>query len=355
MISQKIISVISGKGGTGKTLLTAVLADMLGNRGASILIVDLDIFVRGLTSLLFYYKQEALALSKEGELTVSDFFLNKNLSQTNRSVDIKQKDKLATSRYRSFDILPAVPSVDTLLDFNDISPDNRKAAEQIIKKILRQISKDYEIVIFDCRAGYDELIAAAHYLSDITISVEEDDVIARVTADNLVKQLQKVSQKTPLFRVTNKARNVKSEKDLDREIRKVTDLGSIPFDIDVMNSFGAHTFWDDISKTLYRTALARVWNRLNQKMELGLELPTYRFSAISSELLESRIGKLSFGERVFFVYGILMAIVGFTIVFIGYDRLRQVFLNPIEAVSLMIAFLGVFLTIYSVIKPGRKS
>jgi len=32
MADRMVINVVSGKGGTGKTLLTAVLADMLGNR-----------------------------------------------------------------------------------------------------------------------------------------------------------------------------------------------------------------------------------------------------------------------------------------------------------------------------------
>ena len=46
-----IINVISGKGGTGKSLCTAVLADALAKKCGPVLVIDLDIFVRGLTAL----------------------------------------------------------------------------------------------------------------------------------------------------------------------------------------------------------------------------------------------------------------------------------------------------------------
>ena len=43
--------------------------------------------------------------------------------------------------------------------------------------ILKRIPDHYELVILDNRAGYDELIAATHTKSDITIVVEEEDNI----------------------------------------------------------------------------------------------------------------------------------------------------------------------------------
>ena len=49
---SKVINLVSGKGGTGKSLLTAVLGRALAREGLNVLIIDLDIFVRGLTILL---------------------------------------------------------------------------------------------------------------------------------------------------------------------------------------------------------------------------------------------------------------------------------------------------------------
>src|SRR5436305_13904802 len=63
-----LISIVSGKGGTGKTLLTAVLGRALAREGLRILLVDLDIFVRGLTILLADYTKRSPAKT----LTVVD-------------------------------------------------------------------------------------------------------------------------------------------------------------------------------------------------------------------------------------------------------------------------------------------
>ncbi|MGB0384966.1 MAG: AAA family ATPase [Ardenticatenaceae bacterium] len=347
MSKRTVISIVSGKGGTGKTLLAAVLAEMLGNRGAATLVIDMDIFVRGLTSLLYFHKKEALRLISSEEICVSDFFVQKSRANNPNL-------KLGISRYRSFDVLPSVSHIDAMLNSSDIFPDTRQEAEEILDHILKRIPDDYDFVILDNRAGYDELIAATHTKSDMTIVVEEEDNIARITADDLVEQL-KDSVKTPLFRVTNKARNIVREKDLDRNSKGVTHLGTIPFDIDVMNSFGASTFWRDISKTLYRVAVARVWNRLNQKMRLGYELPTKRVSPITPPSLEKYLLLLTLRDRVLFVYGILIALLGFTVAYLGIDSLGQIALDePIELWSILFGLAGFTLALWSTTRLGRR-
>ena len=55
---MKIINIVSGKGGTGKTLLVAVLAELLSRKRAKVLLIDVDIFVRGLTCLLYYQQDK---------------------------------------------------------------------------------------------------------------------------------------------------------------------------------------------------------------------------------------------------------------------------------------------------------
>ena len=73
-----IINVISGKGGTGKTLLTAVMAELLANAGADVLAIDMDVFVRGLTALLYFHKNEVINITKKNEWPISAFFKNKS-------------------------------------------------------------------------------------------------------------------------------------------------------------------------------------------------------------------------------------------------------------------------------------
>lgn len=341
-----VINVVSGKGGTGKTLLSAVLAEMLGNAGHDTLVVDLDIFVRGLTSLLYFHKQEALHLIDPTEACVADYLVRE------RRRMMPPKALLGFRRYRSFDVLPSVRRINERLDFRDLVPDNRDEAEHILRILLSAIGEKYRFVLLDSRAGYDELIAATHMVSDVTVCVEEDDDISRVTADNLMDQLQRDAD-TPLFRITNKARDVARDREMEGR-RGVAHLGAIPFDIDVMNSFGARTFWEDIARSLYQISLARVWNRLDIKLQLAAPLPVDRPRALPSEGLERRLAMLGMSDRVIFVYGIITALLGLGYALLDEATLYMLAKQPIRLIAASIGIAGILLVGFVVTRAGKR-
>lgn len=331
-----IINVVSGKGGTGKTLLSCVLADMLGNTAfGRTVVIDLDVFVRGLTSLLYFHQEEKLALTSGDVLTVSDFFTRKIESPT---------DNLALLRYRSFDVVPAVSRIDERLDFNDISPNNRSEAKIILSALIESLREDYNFIILDSRAGYDELVAAAHELCNVSVCVEEQDPISRLTSDNLVSQLGATS-KSPVFRLVNKARGIGSKDDILLESRSVTDLGMIPFDMDILNDFGTSRFWDTVNRSLYRWALARSWNILNSKLQLGVELVQPRVSPVVSEIIETRLGILGLKERIIFIYGVLLSIFGLSYGFFGKEVMATLVEDPLRFGSVIVGLIGVVLSL----------
>jgi len=346
MSNAKIINVVSGKGGTGKTLLTAVLADMLGNEGHSVLVIDLDVFVRGLTSLLYFHKKETIQLTQEDKMSVSEFFIDKG------DVEISGKTKFSLERYRSFDVIPSVTRVDEILNFKDMMPDTKGQARDIISSMLQRIDKEYDFIILDSRAGYDELISATHYLADITLCVEEEDDISKITSDNLVKQLE-LDAEVPIFRLTNKARGVKSKSELS--ISGVENLGKVPFDMDVMESFGTFHFWDDISRTLYKAALAKAWNGLSAKMRLNKPVTENRVSLIGNENLEKRLQFMSLRDRVIFIYSVLIAIIGITYGIFGSEGIREylVTFGTPRTLILIMGFGGFLSSIFLFIKQRR--
>jgi septum site-determining protein MinD len=341
-----IISVVSGKGGTGKTLLCAVLAELLGNRGVSVLLIDLDIFVRGLTTLLYYHKGETLVVTEPGEDSVSDYFARHGQRES-------ESRSLGLSRCRSFDVMPSVSRVDEILDFRGLVPDCREGALGLLVELVSDIPDRYDIIFLDSRAGYDELISAGHKISDVTISVEEDDQVSRITADNLVRQLEADSNR-PVFRVTNKARSIRNLEDLDEEARAVTDLGQIPFDIDVMRSFGTDRFWTTITRSLFTSALIRVWNRLSKKMGYGVELKDQRMSPVASEAIERQISLLGSRGRVFFVYGILIAILGLSFALAGETLYYEVLSDPLRAAALFAGLAGLALALLPITRIFKR-
>lgn len=339
----RVINIVSGKGGTGKTLLSATLAELIGNQGKSVLVVDLDIFVRGLTALLYFHQGESLKLIKEKKYTVSDIFIQKF---SNKKVE------LGIKRYRSFDVIPSVPSIDILLNFNDIFPDNYDEASSFLQTILNSIPHQYDFVLLDSRAGFDELIAATHELSDFSICIQEEDPISNITAENLVRQLEK-NKNSKVFRIINKARGISNIDDLNKMQRKeFSFIGTIPFDKDVLNSFGEKTFWRDISKSLYISAASKAWNRLSNMMDLELKLPEPRISPFGNEKIESRIGILSISSRISFILGLFISILGFIIGFVGSDIFDVFKENPTRTIAFTIGLMGLMIALLSVIMEG---
>ncbi|HHX8501967.1 TPA: AAA family ATPase [Vibrio diabolicus] len=346
MSEAQIINVVSGKGGTGKTLLTAVLADILGNEGYSVLVVDLDVFVRGLTSLLYFHRKESLRLTQEDKLSVSEFFIDKG------DVEISGKSKFSNERYRSFDVIPSVKRVDEILNFKDIMPDDKAEARAIVSEMLRRLDKGYDFIILDSRAGYDELISATHYSSDITLCIEEEDDISQITSDNLVKQLEQDAN-VPIFRLTNKARGVQTESDLST--RGIDYIGKVPFDMDVMESFGTPFFWDDISRTLYKSALARAWNNLSSKLQLNKPVTENRLNLVGSEKLEQRLQFLSLRDRIILIYSLMITAVGFMYAFIGSGSISE-FISELEIeriFALSAGVAGVFTSLMVFLRTKR--
>lgn len=119
----KIIAIMSGKGGVGKTTLTAYVGAALNRRGYRVLITDADFGMRDLD----------LVLGKE-----NDIFFD--------AVDIWKdrcnKDNAMVPLREGFDFLPATQS----RRWEDVG---RKGYGKLIKKI----AKDYDYVIIDAPAG----------------------------------------------------------------------------------------------------------------------------------------------------------------------------------------------------------
>ena len=338
---------VSGKGGTGKTILCAILADLLGNRGINVLLADLDFFVRGLTSLLYFHKKEALFLADKNQLTVSDLFINK----TNRKKDVLISE-LGIARYRSFDVLPSVSRIDELLNYKDIMPDDRDIAIKKMDELISKIPDKYDLIILDCRSGYDELISGIHIRSSLTICVEEEDQISKVTSDNLVKQLQNDSN-TPLFRLINKARNLETEKDLDLAKRGINEIGPIPFDMDVLKSFGEPDFWERINRSLFKAGVVKSWNRLCTKMSLNYELKDTRISPLPSKSVENILSLFGGHERLLIFYGAIISFLGFGLAFTGEKFFYFIREEPLRMVGFIGGIIGFFLILGVLLKSKK--
>jgi septum site-determining protein MinD len=350
MENTKFINIISGKGGTGKTLLSATIAELLGNQNISVLIIDMDFFVRGLTSLLYFHREEKLHLIGSNEFSVIDYF-NNDFEYNNK--------KLSISRYRSFDISPSVPRIDAMYYVDKITEMKEEVLKKKFNAVISEIpyEKNYDYVIFDSRAGYDKLIKVTTEFSDITICIQEEDNISDITANNLIKQLEKDIPNKPILRVVNKVRNVENYRSLaKRQHLSLSFLGSIPFDMDVLNNFGEQSFWDEIPKSIYKNAVVDFWNNLSNKMGLNHTLKTKRVSPFINESIEKKLTFMSTYDRIIFLYGMFLTIGGFG--YFIYPALKELLntnkITDFDLIALAIGISGFIMLTYSMLRRQKK-
>lgn len=196
---KTIVNIASGKGGTGKTMLTAVLAATLSDKTKkSVLVVDMDIFVRGLSSMYYHECDQSLELLPDKNLlSVTDFFTKKNTWERSwRKLGILEYNGY-TFFTKPFSIMPAVHTIDEEYEFQSIMPNSVNSAVEPIAHLLHMLRQntEFDYIFLDNRAGYDELVAASYLLSDFTICIDEDDPISKITSDLLVKQLRSSPEK----------------------------------------------------------------------------------------------------------------------------------------------------------------
>lgn len=174
--ASKIVSICSGKGGTGKTFFAANFAYQLSSLGKKVLLVDLDLNFSNLNILLNQATQEV----------ISEFFEQKKslreiVSSYNKNLDLVFGDS-------GRDDYPRVSK--EVLDYLFIS--------------LGRISDDYDFIILDSSAGADQLTLHQLTRSDYNIIVTSPEPTAVMDAYVIIKLLNSVSYSGEKLVVVNK-------------------------------------------------------------------------------------------------------------------------------------------------------
>jgi septum site-determining protein MinD len=267
MANPIVINIISGKGGTGKSLITAVLGRLIAQEGASVLLVDLDLFVRGLTNFFYLYKKEQRKITSFQ--TVADIFGFTN--------DVNSNSILKFERFYEVDFLPAVSEIEELLSYKNDDKLESFRAKELFKRLRKE---DFDYIFVDNRAGVDGLILTSCEMADISISVTESDPVSRTTNDNLLRHIKSFS-KVKVYTIFNKFRNIKTIEDYRMnasEIRSDFEVaGKIPFDVDLFENFGNPNFWDEINSTKFTFGLAESWNKISKREGLKHSIDQKRF------------------------------------------------------------------------------
>lgn len=198
----KIIAVVSGKGGVGKTTISTALGAALSRHGSRVLLLDEDLGLCNMDLLL--------GVENRVKYNINDF---------------------ATGRcFPEEVILHVTENLDFIAGTPDVTWDN--ILEESMETVLEDFSPRYDYVILDCPAGMGKGIDFACRVSDVAVAVLAP---TRASRRDVKRILSSFEGKLPVKIVMNEFRMSDDSRisinDMYREINPDMLLGVIPYSV----------------------------------------------------------------------------------------------------------------------------
>lgn len=218
-----VLTLISGKGGSGKTTIGLAIAKLLSKCEKKVLLVDCDTSTHGAT----YFFESALNNDDIDDISTTKDFLE------NKYTPFKPINPI-----KSISDMDFIPSMKRILNENNNFEIGCSYTYQGFKN--NEFANKYDLIIFDCQAGYTDLIKNLISISDICLFVLEADSVSGAAMRALYTQLSSVLARSSLsaYQVFNKLRQ--DETVIYSGIKYgtfFTNLKPVLFDWSVRNAF----------------------------------------------------------------------------------------------------------------------
>lgn len=191
----RILAITSGKGGVGKTYVSANLAAALAKRGRRVLVLDADLGLANLDVILNLYPKATLHDVMNGACSVEDIVL---------------------AAPGGFWILPAASG---LVEYSRLTGDVQDELRQIIDHLSRQ----YDYLVLDTGAGISDLVLYTASLATEVLVVATPEPAAIADAYATIKVLATMQERSSLKLVFNQARDAAESRKLAEQLQSVVD------------------------------------------------------------------------------------------------------------------------------------
>jgi len=200
-----VLAVTSGKGGVGKTFMSANTAAALAKRGLSVLVLDADLGLANLDVVLNLYPKT----------TLHDVFTGKS---TLREAILKAPG--------GFDVLLAGSG---LVEYSRLTSEVRDQFQTVMQGVLL----DYDVVILDTGAGISDVVLYAISLADEVLLVSTPEPTSLTDAYATVKVLAAQQGRRTIRVVINQTLQPGEGRMITTQLQRVVDrfvpsLGSGP-------------------------------------------------------------------------------------------------------------------------------
>lgn len=169
------IAVISGKGGVGKTVITANIAGALSSLGRRILVVDADL---GLANL-------DIVLGLDPKFTLQDFLCGE-----------RTLEEILMPTTRGFDLLPAGSGIQEGTVFTPVMAEK-------IERVLVPLESQYDAILFDAGAGIGNVVLFFANLADEILLIVTPEPTSLMDAYATIKILSQQHDRSEFLLVVN--------------------------------------------------------------------------------------------------------------------------------------------------------
>lgn len=204
----RVITLASGKGGTGKTTITANLGIALAQRGLNVCLVDADVAMANLSLLLGM---------QSSPITLHDVLLGQS--------------SLTDAIYDGPSGLKLVPSGLSLETYRRVDPER-------MHSVVEELKPQFDFVLLDAPAGIEKTVLSAVSSADevLLITMPESPAIADVLKMKIASQRLGVRVTGVIINFVRGDRGEISADDIMKML-ELPSYGIIPYDDEVRKSF----------------------------------------------------------------------------------------------------------------------
>jgi flagellar biosynthesis protein FlhG len=196
----RILAVTSGKGGVGKTFLSANLAAALASRGKRVLVLDADLGLANLDVVLNLFPK----------VTLHDVFTGKHTL-----------DEAILPAPGGFSVLLAGSG---LVEYSRLTPEIRAQLLQIIDTVAPR----FDHILLDTGAGISDVVLYAVSLADDVLVVATPEPTSMTDAYALIKVLATLQARREIRLVVNQASRAGEGRTIRGQLQLVVDRFVVP-------------------------------------------------------------------------------------------------------------------------------
>lgn len=193
--SGKVLAVTSGKGGVGKTFVSANLAAALAKRGHRVLVLDADLGLANLDVVLNLYPK----------VTMHDVFTG--------------KAKLEEAIIRAPGGFSVLLAGSGMVEYSRLTPEVRDEFLRIITGLIPH----YDVLLLDTGAGISDVVLFAVSLASVVLVVATPEPTSLTDAYATIKVLAAQQKRTSIHMVINQTARLGDGRAITSQLQQVLD------------------------------------------------------------------------------------------------------------------------------------